>query len=426
MRKLTVESVYFGLLLAIAALIVVHAPLIVGFGVLFPDYALLIKAWKELLMLVAIPVAVVIVQRHHAWQEFLHDRLLQLIVGFALLHFISLIQWNGVGSVLAGLAIDLRYLLYFTLVYVGLRLYPAYKKHFLYVFIGGAALVIGFATLQLFLPADALKVLGYSKETITAYTTVDQNPDYIRLQSTLRGPNPLGAYASMVIVVCASWLLAARRSKTIDWRVVAIGLLGLVALYSSHSRSAYIAAAVGVAIVAGFNFRSRLQPWHYAAGAGLLVAAVSVVFMLRSNDFVSNVVFHEDPEEPGLINSNDGHMASLQSGLEKMASEPFGEGIGSAGSASLQGISPRIIENHYLFVAHEVGWLGLALFLAIVAVTLKRLWQQRTDPWAVALFASGIGLAVASVFLPVWTDDTVAIIWWGVAAVILGSSIKRN
>jgi hypothetical protein len=33
------------------------------------------------------------------------------------------------------------------------------------------------------------------------------------------------------------------------------------------------------------------------------------------------------------------------------------------------------------------------------------------------VFASGIGLAVIGVLLPVFVDETVAIIWWGLAAV---------
>lgn len=422
MRKLSIETVYFAPLLLIAALIVIHAPIIVGFGVLLPDYALAIKAWKELLMIAAIPLAVVLVQRRDAWSSFLNDRLLQLISAFALLHLISLIQWNGMPSVLAGLAIDLRYLLYFTLLYVGLRLYPEYKKLFIGTFTIGAVVVIGFATLQLFLPPDSLKVVGYSKTTITPYTTVDQNPDFIRLQSTLRGPNPLGAYASIVLAVCVSWLVY--RRKNINWKIAGLGALSIIALYSSHSRSAYIATAIALLILAAYYFRARLRPWHYATGVVVVVFAVSALFLLRSNDFVSNVVFHEDPDEPGLINSNDGHLESLQSGLAKMLSEPFGEGIGSAGSASLQGASPAIIENNYLFVAHEVGWLGLVLFIAITSMVLYRLWQTRQDPWGVALFASGIGLAAASLFLPVWTDDTVAIVWWGLTATVL-STVNR-
>jgi hypothetical protein len=52
-------------------------------------------------------------------------------------------------------------------------------------------------------------------------------------------------------------------------------------------------------------------------------------------------------------------------------------------------------------------------------VTLRRLWARRADWLALTLFGSGIGLSVVGLLLPVWVDDTVSIIWWGMAAVIL-------
>ena len=48
-----VERVLVAILLVIAALIVVHAPLTVWAGTVWPQYADIIKAWKELLMGIA-------------------------------------------------------------------------------------------------------------------------------------------------------------------------------------------------------------------------------------------------------------------------------------------------------------------------------------------------------------------------------------
>ena len=97
----------------------------------------------------------------------------------------------------------------------------------------------------------------------------------------------------------------------------------------------------------------------------------------------------------------------------------MGAGIGSTGSASLLGTEPVIIENQYLMIAHEVGWLGLALFAVLYTYILWRLWQYRRDWLALGLWASGIGLAIIGLLLPVWVDDTVSIVWWGLAAVSL-------
>ena len=50
------------------------------------------------------------------------------------------------------------------------------------------------------------------------------------------------------------------------------------------------------------------------------------------------------------------------------------------------------------------------------------MWDKRKDWFTLGVFSSGVGLAVIGLFLPVFADDTVAIIWWGLAAVVVGSS----
>jgi hypothetical protein len=52
-------------------------------------------------------------------------------------------------------------------------------------------------------------------------------------------------------------------------------------------------------------------------------------------------------------------------------------------------------------------------------VFLKRVWRERQDWFALGIWASGIGLGIIGLLLPVWADDTIAIVWWGLAAVVL-------
>src|SRR5690606_28126439 len=109
----------------------------------------------------------------------------------------------------------------------------------------------------------------------------------------------------------------------------------------------------------------------------------------------------------------------------RMINQPFGAGIGSTGSASLIGPGDSlIIENHYLFVAHEVGWLGMVLFIVIFVMVMQSLWRRRQSWLALAVFASGVGMALIGILLPVWVDDTVSIIWWGLAAIVLARPAK--
>jgi hypothetical protein len=423
------EKLYVILLLVIFGGIVLHAPLTVGFGVLFPHFELLIKSWKEILMGMAGVLLLVILWRRRQW-KLLRDPLILLILAFAVLHLLLLpLFWQGTQATLAGILIDLRYLFYFVLVYVAVKLYPSIRQPFLVVGLVGALIVTLFAVLQVtVLPYDILKYIGYSKSTIAAYLTVDQNADFIRVNSTLRGPNPLGAYAGMVLTLLLAYVVRGQLKKTAKPQVLAgvLAAASVVSVWVSYSRSALLGVIIGVLTVLGFAYGRGLsrKAW-LGIGAGVIVVVIALVG-LRNTDFVSNVVLHQNLHGGATVDSNEGHVSSLQDSVVADFTHPFGLGIGSTGSASLLGSSPDTIENQYLFEGHEAGLLSLALFIIIYVIVLKRLWQRRADWLALGLFASGLGLAAIALLLPVWADDTVSIIWWGLAAIALGWNYGRT
>ena len=426
MKLAWLTSVYAIILLIIFGGIVVHAPLTVWLGTVFPDYSPLIKSWKEILMIPAALLAGVLVTRQGLWRELSRDWLFRLIVAYALLHIVlAIILPQDTLAQLAGFAIDLRYMLFFGLVYVLIRLAPQWRKQIVYVGAIGAVVVVGFATLQLFLPKDTLSYIGYSKQTIAPYLTVDENPDFIRYSSTLRGPNPLGAYAGIVLGMITALLVRRKlplERKKVLWATGAITACSLVAVWINYSRSALVAAIVTVLIVLGVTMLRRMsrRAW-LAVGVVFVILAGSLAVAWESN-FVSNVILHENPTTGAEVSSNDGHVESLIFGVGRLVAQPLGAGIGSTGSASLYDDDEGgvIIENQYLYIAHETGWLGLALFVAIFGLIMVRLWRARDDWLALGAFASGVGMALIGLLLPVWADDTVAIVWWALAATALG------
>lgn len=417
------EKAYIGILLVIFGGIVLHAPLTVALGTVWPDYSLAIKAWKEILMLVA-GVILLLLLRQRRMFKLLKEPLVLACVAYAALHLVLIPVFGGtVESVVAGLMIDLRYILFFVLVYLAIKLYPGYTKIFIKVGIAGALVVVGFAILQVFvLPKDILKYLGYNLNTIVPYLTVDLNHDFIRINSTLRGPNPVGAYAVIVLALLSAAIVKNKISRS-RWSIVTasiLGIGGLVALWFSYSRSALVAAAAAVGIVLAVTIARRLPRRVWIIGTIVIFGLAGGLVAARDTPFVSNVILHVNQDGGSVHTSNDGHIDSLQTGTELMVTQPFGAGVGSAGSASLLGDEPLIIENQYLFIAHEVGWLGLILFVSIYVAILMKLWDRRKSYLALGVFASGIGLALIGLLLPVWVDDTTAIIWWGLAAVALG------
>lgn len=418
-----IDKAFVGILLVIFGGIVLHAPLTVGFGTLFPSADLLIKSWKEILMLVAGVLLLVILYQKKQW-VLLKKPVILAIAGYALLYLLLLpLHWQGVQSTFAGMLIDLRYVLYFALVYFAITLYPSMRRPFVWTFFAGAFVVAAFSLLQVFvLPKDILKYIGYNNSTIVPYLTVDQNPQFIRINSTLRGPNPLGAYAGIVIALLfAFWLRGkqeiAARKQTLAISVIVIG--SFVGLWVSYSRSALIAAFAAMAIVALATVGRKLPRRIWIIAAVVVCGLAGGLIAARDTNFVSNVLLHNNASTGATVDSNAGHITSLKDGLALISHQPLGAGVGSTGSASLSGPHPLIIENQFLFIAHEAGWLGLALFLFITFLVLKGLWRNRADWLALGVFASGIGLILIGLLLPVWVDDTVAIIWWGLAAIAL-------
>jgi hypothetical protein len=430
MKLLLSEKLYILLLAVIFAGIVLHAPLSVWLGSLWPQYELAFKIWKELVMVLAAGLAVGMVSRRGLWRELAQDKLFWLIIAYTALHFITLAIFDiAPAAMLAGLAIDLRYVLFFGLVYVALRALPHYRQLFLTIAVAGAFLVVGFATLQLFLPRDILAYIGYSQDTIAPYLRVDQNDAFVRVNSTLRGPNPLGAYAGMVLAVIAAVLVRTKAWLTLKyrWAIIVLSICSLVALWISYSRSAWIGAVVAVGLVVMVTVARRVPRWGWVAVCGVVFALVGGLIAARDSSFVSNVLLHENPEGGSAVSSNDQHAESLAFGLERLVQQPLGAGVGSTGSASLYTDSPVIIENQYLFIAHETGWLGLALFGVIFTMIMIRLWRGRKNWLGLGMFASGVSLALIGLLQPVWVDDTVSIVWWGLAAIALaGGSYARK
>ena len=420
MKRLQLHHVIAWLLLVVMGLIVFHAPMTVFVASRWSGIGDIVKAWKEILILVALGLLVVAYARERRWSSLRRDAIVWTAGLYAALHLMSVATFPAqFQAAIAGLMIDLRYIAYFVAVYTFLKLYPVYRHSFLKLALWSAYFVVGFAVIQLILPHDFLKYVGYGDATIQPYLTVDKNPDYVRLQSTMRGPNPLGAYAVIVLAGVLSYLRVKRRD-TRQLRVLALGLAAAVALWCSFSRSAVIGFIVVVGILA-WSLRGQLtRRRQLAVVIGIVGIASLMVVALQGTSFWHNVVVHDNPTTGASIDSNQGHADSLRDGLARMAVQPLGAGVGSTGSASLYTDSPLIIENQYLFIAHEVGWMGLTVFLGFSTLVLRRLWRQRDDWKSYALFASGIALMMIGLMQPVWADDTVSLVWWGLAGVLYG------
>lgn len=433
MTRPSLTSVYLYGLLVVLFGVVVHAPLSVFFGSLLPEFAEPIKAWKEILLAILGIFALILLTKRRLWGRFTTEWPVRLALGYILLHLVLGILFGGeLETVIAGLMIDLRFVAFFLLVYTAALFRPDTVMKLVKVAAAGAALVLGFGLLQMtVLPDDVLKYLGYGQDTIRPFTTIDRNPDFVRINSTLRGPNPLGAMCVIYGSLALAYLLRRWRATSSHKQIFAAVALGLatVVLFASFSRSAYLAFILAVLVIAiAVKVKVPTKRVLVAAG-GVIAAGVVVMSFVQSTDWYSNVILHEDPESTVVSKSNQGHIDSLADGVNRAVRQPLGAGVGSTGSASLYDVDTQndvIIENWYLFVAHESGWLGLALFLALNVLALFSLWYQRNSWLAFGLFGAGVGLILIGLLLPVWADETVAFTWWGLVGGILGNGYAKR
>ncbi|MEO7617281.1 MAG: hypothetical protein ABIS59_00390, partial [Candidatus Saccharibacteria bacterium] len=141
------------------------------------------------------------------------------------------------------------------------------------------------------------------------------------------------------------------------------------------------------------------------------------------------ILLHGIPAQnnTGYISSNAGHLRALTLGYDKPKAHPFGSGLEAAGRAS-EGTNDQLYtENFYLQLAVQIGYLGLATFLAIVVITATRLWATiKNQPIAIALLASLIGLSINNLLAHTWSDGATAWIWWGLAGIVIAKSKREH
>lgn len=289
-----------------------------------------------------------------------------------------------------------------------------------------AVIVLIFGWLQAtILPNNFLSHFGYSTDTISATETVDQKDGYVRVQSTLRGANPLGAYLVIVTALSFAGLLAYPKYRLVFGGV---SLLAVMVLFFTYSRSAYIGAIMATLMVTWFSIKKlKFKRWLMIGAAGLLVLSTGLVYIYRDNDHLQNILFHTDENSTSSLSSNDQRGSALKSGLEDVLSNPVGEGVGTAGPASLNNDQPgRIAENYYLQLGQEIGWVGLSLFVMINLLIAHRLWVAKKKPIVLAMLAALVGITLVNMLSHAWTDVTLAYVWWLGAGLLLGSDIMSQ
>jgi hypothetical protein len=322
-----------------------------------------------------------------------------------------------------GLLVDLRFLVFFLALLIIAAKSDWLGRQWRRLLLIPALLVTVFAILQyLVLPYDFLKHFGYGDSTIAPYETINHNLHHIRVASTLRGANPLGAYLILPIAALSAAFIKDKKQR-LNVAVLGTGLL--LALVFSFSRSGWLGALVAAGLIVWLSLSSiRVRKTIGWATAGAALVLIILGFALRNNLTYENFVFHTDRSSKISSTSDQGHSAAFKLAWHDITHQPLGRGVGTAGPQSVYNHKPaRIAENYYLQIGQEAGIEGLLILVAISILVARMLFSRRTEPLALVLFASFIGISLVNLLSHAWADDTLAYIWWGLAAVALSPVI---
>jgi len=393
------------------------------------------RAWKEILLTLLTIVGLYYFVKDKKLRTALLSRTVnKVILFYGFWHvFIVFISVKDTDAVSQGLAINLRFLVAFVLMQIVVFYRPISRSMLSKLVVIPSVGVIAFGLLQILaLPKEFLGWFGYNKKTtIPPYFMIDQQADSLRYASTISGPNTLGAYLLLpVMLVVGSWKLVANKTKMFSTQLFTICyiLAAMIVLYSSHSRSAWVALVVSLVLYLVLKLPSKFRAALILVSLVGLMLSASAVYTYRDSQFVQDVILHDDPTEGGEVSSNLGHVEALKEGSADVVSRPLlGCGVGCAGPASVRhegGV--KISESYYLQVAQETGLVGLVAFLAIIFLTAKELYKKREDDMALIMLSTLIGLSVANLLLHTWADDTLAYIWWLAVSIVIYSGYKKE
>jgi hypothetical protein len=429
-----------------------HAFLTIWLSTLLGHYTAL-RLWKEfLLVILVLGSSFILIKDASLRKKVTSSLLARLIILYIFLtvscgivaYILDEVTLKALGY---GLIIDLRFLIFFLAVWIIAtplqKLDASQSDHRLLrsgfgtgqsklkqwwpkLLLIPAALVILIGLLQrIILPYDFLKHFGYSSNTIYPYATINHNTNYSRIMSTLRGPNPLGAYLILILTALKALLINSKRKRGI-WSIFAV--VALLVLVFSYSRSAWIGSMLSLLFLGWISLeRSQIKRVLLPAVAALLIAAAMFAAVFRHNVTFENLFFHTQNNSTIKTTSDQGHVSAFKSGMDDLINEPLGRGVGTAGPASVYNDNKvRIAENYYLQIAQEIGWAGLILFIAINYLIACELWLKRQETLARILLAALLGITFVNMLSHAWADDTLSYIWWGLAGIALAPIISSR
>lgn len=386
------------------------------------------KIWKDILLFGGILLVSGLVYIKRSFK----DRLFWIFFVFSALYFtLHILVWKFTDvpdkTALLATAYNCRLLGYAILGWgtaiVSNKHFTAKKIFTIVIIISSVVCILGI--LQYSLPKDILTHFGYSLDRgVRPAFFIDNKPDLPRIMSTLRDPNSLGAYLVLpIVILVGGWL------KKPKMRMMFTGLLVLhvLALLLTFSRSALAGAIIGSIVILVWHYQEKTKTIvkkHWPLLATGIAILFALGFAMRNQYFVQNVIFHSD-ENTKMTDSNNLHVQFAEKGVRGIADRPLGHGPGTAGLVSIHTKNVVLTENYFIQIGYEVGILGLALLIGMMAF-ICRLLYIHNDFYSWTLLSGFVGITLCSLLLLTWSNEAVACQWWLLAGLVAGMRGKHK
>lgn len=211
------------------------------------------------------------------------------------------------------------------------------------------------------------------------------------------GPTLSFLQMSFALLVPAGLLLE-HRVRGSRPRLTTFGLplvvLGVLLTQTRSSVAGLLVMAVAVTRPgAGRRSRSRIR-YGILVSAALLIAAPLYLGAGMSARFTE-----------GAPGSDQAHVTNFNRARSIVSQTPLGRGLGSGTRSGSKEVAGAVTsENYFLDVGIQLGWLGMVLFIAVIALLIRRLRMRadasRDDGVQTALL--GVRLSFIALLIPSW------------------------
>ena len=200
---------------------------------------------------------------------------------------------------------------------------------------------------------------------------------YFRVNSLFWDPNIYGRYLAMASVLLVAVLVWTREPRRIAAMFAVLGVL-LLGLLFAFSQTSFISLLFGIAVLCALRWSAR---WTAIAAPVAGVILVAAVILLGGTS--------ESEDSAREISS--GRTTLIEGGAELAAEHPLqGHGSASFSEAFIEqeGVAPSkatVSHNEPITVAAEQGVIGIAVYVALIVVSLWALLR------GIRAIASGLG-----------------------------------